>query len=286
MNKNTKQRLEVDPRRSKTSLLLGITALQLMAPSLAGAATTTLIGTGGLDPWVSQGAVQAQVPSPDTGTISVSVAVAGTQSDTVGNWDISGEGASSVSALSVTLVSWAAETEVTTGSVKFNVATGGTDLGVLAQVPVNMVWSASLGVSGVTYDANTKYDVSFDLAVAAGFLSNLAAVGEGISFRAVDGSGNTVGGLASGDFIDLAGLLGGNPSGTYTTSFTTGSTAPTGDIELQFVAAKGLSAELLGASTEYVEISGLSMDATLVPEPRAAALLGLGAFALIFRRRV
>ncbi|MBK1829891.1 PEP-CTERM sorting domain-containing protein [Verrucomicrobiaceae bacterium R5-34] len=269
-----------------------------MVPSLAGAATTTLIGTGGLDPWASQGSVQAQVPLPDGGGISVSLAVAGTQSDTVGNWNISGQGASSVSVgvsdgsepvpvvVPTTLVSWAAETEVTTGSVKFNVATGGTDLGVLAQVPVNMVWSASLGVSGVTYDANTKYDVSFDLAVAAGFLSNLAAVGEGISFRAVDGSGNTVGGLASGDFIDLAGLLGGNPSGTYTTSFTTGSTAPTGDIELQFVAAKGLSAELLGASTEYVEISGLSMDATLVPEPRAAALLGLGAFALIFRRRV
>ncbi|WP_435894862.1 PEP-CTERM sorting domain-containing protein [Oceaniferula spumae] len=288
-NKTTTQRNVSNNRKAK-SLLAGLTVIQLGAASTV-CAGTVIIGSGGsVDPWATQGSVNAPLPDVPGGALGVGVNLTSTNqgTDSAGNWDVTASGSSSVAAtvtfVNATILATAAQTNVTADSLQFKLDNSGI-VGGLAQVPVGMTWTANLGLPSVAFEANTQYDVNFNLEVASGFLTNAVSLGNSLSIEAKDDAGNPVAGLVGGNGIDLLGLLGSNPSGPVTFTFTTGDTVPTGDIHLEFAATKGISAELLGLGSNYVEVTGLSMESNLVPEPSSTALIGLGAIALILRRR-
>lgn len=119
---------------------------------------------------------------------------------------------------------------------------------------------------GTAFAANTTYTIDISQGDRSGASGNLIV---GL-FSGTAGASATIEGSGSFSYGDLAA----GQSTQRQLQFTTGGTAPTGNVQL-FIA--------LDSDKGYFD--NVRVDATAVPEPSFTALLGLGALALIIRRR-
>jgi hypothetical protein len=150
-------------------------------------------------------------------------------------------------------------------------------------IPDAYLWQP---LAGISFEANTTYTFSIDMTTSSLLSANLLAdrgFGIGLTHNA---STTTPGSfvadsLSSPELLNIS-LLGGTTQ-RLTVSFTTGETAPTGDIGVAVFSGRGnqtINASLLGDIT-------VDNAALAVPEPSSAALLvgGLGVLMHWGRRR-
>ncbi len=258
------------------------------------------------------GTTNANSPDPSiAGTVVVNagllinaeVDITNTGNATTGSWSGSGRGGTSIELVNglgnpVAAVDLRTQTSMTSTAINFNAisTTSGTLGLVLGAVNLQSIvgagliqtWGAAVNLTalGLNFDANTTYNLTFDLTQSTSLLGQLSpAVFNNFSATVGDQGGTYGQGALPAGLLGITDIFG--ASGTATLTFTTDAVID-GPVIARFGATAIADTDLLGGllgvpnSTLY-SISGL--DVNSVPEPAAAALAAVFAGLLVIRRK-
>jgi len=252
------------------------------------------------DLWGTQGATAP----PFAGfVVGANINTTTPQTGTVGNWSTSATGRSQLglsAGIPILDIGTRAQTSVNNGNLNFGIdnraAVGALNIDNLLGAGVGMAWSASYHQTGFAWGNNqTLYTYTALVQTSSGLLNDIATLDSSFTFAVRDGAGNVIQTLSGNTFLNALGiqiandgtLLNLSPTNQYNlnTSFLGGN--HTAGLFLDYSANSLLDTSLLGLGNTVLQVSDISLTATAVPEPTAAALaaFGLGAAALRRRRR-